>query len=96
MSSPTLSNFEVTMSTFRAIQDRVIIEPVFAENLSAAGIYLGEGEMTHGVVVAKGPKALDVCIGDKVHVTDGAGQRTQIRRQRVLIVRESDIFAVIP
>lgn len=83
------------MSTFRATQDRVILEPAFADNLSSGGIFLGEGEMTHGVVIAKGPKALDVQIGDKVHINDGAGHRTQIRRQRVLIVRESDIFAVI-
>jgi co-chaperonin GroES (HSP10) len=83
------------MTTYRTIQDRVILDPVFAANLSEAGIYLGDGEMTHAVVLAKGPKALDVEIGDKVMVIEGAGQQSQIRRQRVLIIRESDILGII-
>lgn len=83
------------MTTYRTIQDRVVLEPVFAANLSSAGIFLGDGEMTHAIVLAKGPKALDVEIGDKVQVSEGVGQKSQIRRQKVLIVRESDILGVI-
>lgn len=83
------------MTTIRAIQDRVIIEPVFAELTSATGIFLGEGEMTHGRVIAVGPKADSVKVGDEVHFNIEAGHRTQVRRQRVLVIRESEIFGVL-
>ena len=51
MTSLTQSNIEAIMA-LRAIQDRVILEPVFGLDLSSCGIYLGEGPMTHAVVVA--------------------------------------------
>ena len=79
----------------RAIQDRVILEPIFGMDLSESGIFLGEGPMTHAVVLAVGPKALSLNIGDKVHVVDRAGHRTQSGRKQIMVVREDEIFAVI-
>lgn len=88
----------------RTIQDRVIIDPIFAEQLSPSGIYLGEGEMTcEGIIIAVGPGRrvnvvlipMDVKVGQKVLFTKDAGQRTSLDRKKVLIIREQDILAVV-
>lgn len=82
------------MQTFRAIQDRVLLEPVFAQLSSDFGLYLGEGEMTHGVVLAAGPDAV-VQVGDKVLFNHDAGHQTKVRDKRVLVIRESEIYGVL-
>jgi len=89
----------------RATQDRVLVEPRFAEQTSLAGIYLGEGEMLNeGTVLAVGPGLMNkaktahipvgVNVGDTVVFVIGAGAQTTVGRNRVLVLRESDVLAV--
>jgi co-chaperonin GroES (HSP10) len=87
----------------RAIQDRVIVEPIFAEQVSSSGIYLGEGEMTDTArVLAVGPGTkTEFCVipvsvqpGDIVYITSGAGVQTKVGKRKVLVLREQDIFGI--
>ncbi len=80
----------------RTVKDRVIIKAEFVETLSSSGIFLGEGEMKYeGVVLAAGPDVQSVSVGDRVLFAEGAGQRTQFNRDRVLVVREDDLLGLI-
>jgi chaperonin GroES len=88
----------------RAIQDRVLVEPLFAEEESGTGIFLGHGEMTNeGVVLAVGPGRktkhctipMSINVGDKVLFTTGAGVRTKVKDKKVLVLRESDVLGVL-
>lgn len=88
----------------RAIQDRVLITPIFKEYISGAGIFLGEGEMSDiGLVLAVGPGRttakgnlipMGVEVGTKVLFTMGVGAQVKAGRERILVLRECDILAV--
>jgi chaperonin GroES len=80
----------------RTVQDRVIIAAEFVETTSSSGIFLGEGEMKYeGVILAVGPKVIDVAVGDRVMFFEGAGARTNITNTRVLVLREKDLMGVV-
>ena len=96
-----------TKLNLRPLGDRVIVEPSEGEEVTAGGILLPETakeKPQQGTIVAVGPGrrddsgkliALDVKADDKVLYAKYAGTEIKINGQKVLILKESDILAVL-
>jgi chaperonin GroES len=91
----------------RPLGDRVWIEPIEREETTASGIILPETakeKPQEGKVLAVGPgmrndkgerQALDVKVGDRVLFAKYAGTEIKQDGVKYLIMRESDLLAVI-
>jgi chaperonin GroES len=86
----------------RPLADRVVISPAEAEEKTASGLYIPDTakEKPHrGTVVAVGPGKKDepttVAVGDTVLYGKYSGTEIQIDGRDYLIMKESDIFAVV-
>lgn len=82
--------------------DRVVIEPLAAEEKTAGGIIIpdtAKEKPQRGTVVAVGPGKKDepitVKVGDVVLYGKYAGTEISIDNKDYLIMRESDIVAII-
>ncbi|MCB9230700.1 MAG: co-chaperone GroES [Bacteroidia bacterium] len=88
--------------SIRPLADRVIIEPAAAEEKTASGIIIpdtAKEKPQRGVVLAVGPGKKDeptsVKVGETVLYGKYAGTEIAIEGKEVLIMRESDILAVL-
>jgi chaperonin GroES len=93
--------------TFRPLHDRVLVKPLDAKEKSAGGIIIpdtAQEKPMEGKIVAVGTgykndegkvTPLDVKAGDTVLYGKYAGTEVRIDGQELLIVKESDILAVI-
>ena len=91
----------------RPLDDRVVVEPVEAEEMTAGGIVLpsaAKEKPQRGTVVAVGPgRMLDsgerggisVSIGDEVIYGKYGGTDIEVDGDEIKILRESDIFAKV-
>jgi chaperonin GroES len=91
----------------RPLDDRVVVEPLEAEEKTAGGILLPDSakqKPQRGLVLAVGPgkmldngnrAALAVAKGDEVLYGKYAGSDVKISAKEVKILRESDILAKI-
>lgn len=91
----------------RPLDDRVVVEPMAAEEVTAGGIVLPDNAQEkpqRGTVVAVGPgKLLDsgergelsVTVGDEVIFGKYGGTEIEIEGTDVKILRESDILAKV-
>ena len=91
----------------KPLGDRVVIKPVAPEERSKGGIILpdtAKEKPVVGEVVAAGPGrksddgaliALEVKVGDKVLYGKYSGTEVTVDNQELLIMRESDIFAIV-
>lgn len=86
----------------KPLADRVVVEPAAAETKTASGIIIpdtAQEKPQQGLVVAVGPGKKDepntVKVGDKVLYGKYSGTELKIDGKDVLIMRESDIFAVV-
>jgi chaperonin GroES len=86
----------------KPLADRVIVEPAPAEEKTAAGIIIpdtAKEKPMKGKVVAVGngkkDEPLTVKVGDNVLYGKYAGTEIQIDGKDYLIMRESDIYAII-
>ncbi len=91
----------------KPLEDRVLIKPLEAESKTEAGIFLPEGakeKPMQGKIVATGPgKMLDngervkpaVKKGDTVVYGKYAGTEIEIKKNKHLIMRESELLGVI-
>jgi chaperonin GroES len=89
----------------RPLGDRVWVEPIEGEEMTASGIVLPETakeKPQQGKVLAVGPgilddkgkrQALDVTVGDRVLFAKYSGTEVQQNGTKYLIMRESDILA---
>ena len=84
------------------LHDRVIVKAAAAEEKTAGGIIIpdtAKEKPQRGVVVAAGPGKKDepvtVKSGDTVLYGKYAGTEIQIEGQEYLIMRESDILAIV-
>ena len=91
----------------RPLHDRVVVRRVEEETKTAGGILLpgsaaenpsqgevlavGNGQINENGVV----RALDIKVGDKVLFGQYAGSAVKVDGEELLIMKESDIFAVI-
>ncbi|MDZ7615903.1 MAG: co-chaperone GroES [Patescibacteria group bacterium] len=91
----------------RPLEDRVVVEPVEAEEVTAGGILLpdtAKEKPQRGTVLAVGPgKLLDsgergglsVAVGDEVIYGKYAGTDIEVDGRDVKILRESDVLAKV-
>jgi len=92
----------------KPLGDRVVIEPSEQEEKTASGIILPETakeKPQEGKIVAVGPGKydetgkkrlpIDVNVGDTVLFAKYAGTEIKLEDKKVLILRESDIMAVV-
>lgn len=86
----------------KPLQDRVLVEPAAAEEKTAGGIIIpdtAKEKPMRGKVVAVGDGKKDepvtVKAGDTVLYGKYAGTEIQIDGKEYLIMRESDIYAII-
>lgn len=86
----------------KPLADRVLIEPKEAETKTAAGIYIPDAakeKPQQGTVVAAGPgkkdEPMEVKAGDQVIYGKYAGTEVTFEDKKYLIVKQSDILAVL-
>lgn len=84
------------------LHDRVIVKPAAAEEKTAGGIYIpdtAKEKPSKGTVVAAGPGKIDepmtVKAGDIVLYGKYAGTEITVEGADLLIMRESDILAIV-
>ena len=86
----------------KPLADRVLVEPAEAEGKTASGIIIpdtAKEKPQQGKIVAVGngkkDEPLTVKVGDKVLYGKYAGTEIKHNGKEYLIMRESDIFAII-
>lgn len=86
----------------KPLADRVLVEPAEAETKTAGGIIIpdtAKEKPQRGKVVAVGngkpDEPMTVKVGDSVLYGKYAGTEIQVDGKDLLIMRESDIFAII-
>jgi chaperonin GroES len=91
----------------KPLEDRIVLKRSEAETKTAGGIILTESAQEKpqkGEVLAVGPgrqlengqkAALDVKVGDVVYFGKYAGTEIQVDGQDVIIMKESDILAIV-
>jgi chaperonin GroES len=90
------------------LADRVVIQPKEADEKTSGGIILPDTvkeKPVEGTIVAAGPGKvsdngelvkMSVKVGDKVLYGKYSGTEVTLGSEEYLIMRESDIFAIIP
>ena len=91
----------------KPLGDRVVIEPLEQEEVTASGIVLPETakeKPQKGKILAVGPGArdedgkriaMDVKAGDTVLFAKYAGTEIKIENKKILILKETDILAIV-
>jgi chaperonin GroES len=91
----------------KPLGDRVVVEPIERDEITASGIYVPETakeKPQEGKVIAAGPGrrddegkriAMDVAEGDRVLYAKYAGTEVKLEDKKVLILKESDILAIL-
>jgi chaperonin GroES len=91
----------------KPLADRLVVEPNEQEEVTAGGIILPETakeKPQQGKVIAAGPGRTDdkgkridmeVKLGDRVLYAKYSGTEIKLEGKKVLILRESDILAVV-
>ena len=91
----------------KPLGDRVVVEPVEQEEMTASGLVLPETakeKPQKGVVMAAGPGArddegkrvgLDVSVGETVLFAKYAGTEFKVDGKKLLILKESDLLAIV-
>lgn len=90
----------------KPLADRVLVRPVDREEKTQSGILLpdtAKEKPQEGEIVAAGPGRiedgkrieLEVKVGDRVIYSKYAGTEVKVDDQELLILRESDILAIV-
>ena len=86
----------------KPLSDRVLIKPTPAEEVTVAGIIIpdtAKEKPLRGTVLAVGPgtkdEAMQVKVGDVVLYGKYAGTEVEIDHETVLIMRQSDVLAIL-
>ncbi|HLU17331.1 MAG TPA: co-chaperone GroES [Edaphocola sp.] len=94
-----MANTEVNI---KPLHDRVIVKAAEAETKTAGGIIIpdtAKEKPSRGTIVAAGPgkkdEPMSVKVGDVVLYSKYAGTEINIDGQELLIMRESDIIAIV-
>jgi chaperonin GroES len=95
------------MMNLKPLGDRLIVEPIQQEEMTASGIVLPETakeKPMQGKVLAAGPGArkedgsripMDVGEGDTVLYAKYAGTEVKIGNDKYLILKETDVLAIV-
>jgi len=90
----------------KPLDDRIVVKPNEAEKTTASGLVIpdtAKEKPQQGEIVAVGPGrtedgnrvAMEVKVGDKVLYGKYSGTEVTIENEQYLILRESDVLAVI-
>jgi chaperonin GroES len=91
----------------KPLADRLVVEPIEREEVTASGIYVPETakeKPQEGKVIAAGPGRrdeggdrvpMDVKEGDRVLYAKYAGTEIKLEDKKYLILKESDILAIL-
>jgi chaperonin GroES len=91
----------------RPLADRLVVEPTEQEDMTASGIYVPETakeKPQEGRVIVAGPGRkdddgkripMDVAEGDRVLYAKYAGTEVKLEDKKYLILKESDILAIL-
>jgi chaperonin GroES len=91
----------------KPLADRVVVEPTEQEEMTTSGIFVPETakeKPQKGTVVAAGPGRrdddgkripMDVAVGDRVLYAKYGGTEVKLEDQKYLILKESDILAIL-
>ena len=91
----------------KPLADSLVVEPIEREEVTASGIYVPETakeKPQEGKVLAAGPGRrdedgkyipMDVKVGDRVLYAKYAGTEVKLEDKKVLILKESDILAIL-
>jgi len=91
----------------KPLADRLVVEPTEREDVTASGIYVPETAKERpqeGKVIAVGPGrkdedgkriAMDVAEGDRVLYARYGGTEVKLEDKKYLILKESDVLAVL-
>ena len=91
----------------KPLADRLVVEPTAGEEMTASGIFVPETakeKPQEGKVVAAGPGRkddegkripMDVAAGDRVLYAKYAGTEIKLEGTKYLILKESDILAIV-
>ena len=88
--------------TIKPLADRVLVEPKAAETKTAGGLIIPDNakeKPQEGTVLAVGPgkkdESMEVKVGDKVLYGKYAGTEINAEGKSYIMMRQSDILAVI-
>ena len=93
--------------SLKPLGDRVVVEPIEQDEVTSGGIMLpdtAKEKPQKGKILAAGPGnrndageriALDVSVGDTVLYAKYAGTEIKLDGDKVLVLRESDILAIV-
>ena len=93
--------------SLKPLGDRVVVEPIEQEEVTAGGIVLPETakeKPQQGNILAVGPGSrdedgehiqMDVKVGDKVLYAKYSGTEFKVDGKKLLILRESDLLAIV-
>jgi chaperonin GroES len=91
----------------KPLADRLVVEPTEQEEMTASGIYVPETakeKPQKGTVMAAGPGRkdedgeripMDVAVGDQVLYARYGGIEVKLEGKKYLILKESDILAIL-
>jgi chaperonin GroES len=91
----------------RPLADRLVVEPTEQEEMTVRGIYVPETakeKPQEGKVIAAGPGRkdddgkripMDVAEGDRVLFARYAGTEVKLETKKYLILKESDVLAIL-
>lgn len=86
----------------KPLADRVLVEPKEAETKTASGLYIpdtAKEKPQEGKVIAAGPgkkdEPMEVKVGDEVIYGKYAGTEITVEGKKYLIVKQSDILAIL-
>jgi len=91
----------------KPLGDRIVVKPIEQDEITAGGIMLpdtAKEKPQEGVILAVGPGTrndagervlLDVAVGDIVLYAKYAGTEIKLEGEKVLVLRESDILAIV-
>jgi chaperonin GroES len=98
----TTNHIRMSNVSIKPLADRVLVEPAVAESKTASGIIIpdtAKEKPQKGVIVAVGngkkDEPITVKVGDKVLYGKYSGTEISVDGKEYLIMRESDIFAVL-
>jgi chaperonin GroES len=93
--------------TLKPLGDRLVVKPIEQEEVTASGIILPETakeKPQEGEVLAAGPGRVDdsgkrvpmeVQVGNRVLYAKYAGTEIKLENDKVLILKESDVLAIV-
>ena len=107
MATATASAPKKSATKIRPLGDKILVKRVEAESKTKSGLFLPETakeKPQEGKILAAGPGErdddgkripMDVNVGDKVLFAKYSGTEVKIDSKKLLILRESDILAVL-